>query len=186
MLQILTKARLTAITLWRRAAKPGQVTQKNSFHRAGGPLKAIIHSTKFWNEKINICMLHGGHLQICFLHEPIWIFSVRFTIWLNCLWKVFICNAPIASFWAGGSSDFEIWKIFYKFCGLLVSRKKHLYFISVSGAFLGISLPPTPNWSRFDLFIDVYSIEIWKILIFSLSHRNNKNEIEWCVMFNGW
>jgi hypothetical protein len=33
-----------------------------------------------------------------------------------------------------------------------------LYFISVSGAFLGTSLPPTPNWSRFDLFIDVYSM----------------------------
>ncbi len=36
--------------------------------------------------------------------------------------------------------------------------RKHLYFISVSGEFLGTSLPPTPNWSRFDLFIDVYSI----------------------------
>ncbi len=39
-----------------------------------------------------------------------------------------------------------------------IPQRKHLYFISVSGAFLGTSLPPTPNWSRFDLFIDVYSI----------------------------
>ena len=39
-----------------------------------------------------------------------------------------------------------------------IPQRKHLYFISVSGALLGTSLPPTPNWSRFDLFIDVYSI----------------------------
>ena len=39
-----------------------------------------------------------------------------------------------------------------------IPQRKHLYFISVSGAFLGTSLPPTPNWSRFDLFVDVYSI----------------------------
>ena len=39
-----------------------------------------------------------------------------------------------------------------------IPQRKHLYFISVSGAFLGTSLPPTPNWSRFDLFIDVYNI----------------------------
>jgi hypothetical protein len=39
-----------------------------------------------------------------------------------------------------------------------IPQRKHLYFISVSGAFLGTSLPPTPNRSRFDLFIDVYSI----------------------------
>ncbi len=39
-----------------------------------------------------------------------------------------------------------------------IPQRKHLYFISVSGAFLGTSLPPTPHWSRFDLFIDVYSI----------------------------
>ena len=39
-----------------------------------------------------------------------------------------------------------------------IPQRKHLYFISVSGAFLGTSLPPTPNWSRFDLFIGVYSI----------------------------
>jgi hypothetical protein len=31
-----------------------------------------------------------------------------------------------------------------------IPQRKHLYFISVSGAFLGTSLPPTPNWSRFD------------------------------------
>jgi hypothetical protein len=30
-----------------------------------------LHSKKFWNAKINICMLHGGHLQICFLALPI-------------------------------------------------------------------------------------------------------------------
>ncbi len=39
-----------------------------------------------------------------------------------------------------------------------IPQKKHLYFISDSGAFLGTSLPPTPNWSRVNLFIDVYSI----------------------------
>ncbi len=39
-----------------------------------------------------------------------------------------------------------------------IPQRKHLYFISVSGAFLGTSLPPTPNWSRFDLFLGVYSI----------------------------
>jgi hypothetical protein len=55
-----------------------------------------------------------------------------------------------------------------KFCGLLVSRKKHLYFISVSGAFLGTSLPPTPNWSRFDLVIDVYSILFYCISSYTL------------------
>jgi hypothetical protein len=32
-------------------------------------------------------------------------------------------------------------------------KKKHLYFISVSGVFLGTSLPPTPNWSIRDKFI---------------------------------
>ena len=48
--------------------------------------------------------------------------------------------------------------IFSSFAGFWYPAKKHLYFISVSGAFLGTSLPPTPNWSRFDLFIDVYSI----------------------------
>jgi hypothetical protein len=40
----------------------------------------------------------------------------------------------------------------YEFCG-----HKPFYSISVSGAFLGTSLPPTPNWSRFDLYIYVYS-----------------------------
>jgi hypothetical protein len=47
-------------------------------------------------------------------------------------------------------------------------KKKHLYFISVSGAFLGTSLPPTPNWSRFDLFIDVYSILFYCISSYTL------------------
>jgi hypothetical protein len=44
----------------------------------GPPLQAFIfylkysgHSKKFWNAKINICTLHGGHLQICFSHGPI-------------------------------------------------------------------------------------------------------------------
>jgi hypothetical protein len=27
---------------------------------------------KFRNVKINICMLHGGHLQICFLELPMY------------------------------------------------------------------------------------------------------------------
>jgi hypothetical protein len=52
-------------------------------------------------------------------------------------------------------------KDFTSFAGFWYPAKKHLYFISVSGAFLGISLPPTPNWSRFDLFIDVYSISFF-------------------------
>ena len=30
-----------------------------------------LHSKKFWNAKINICMLHGGHLQINFSELPI-------------------------------------------------------------------------------------------------------------------
>ncbi len=60
---------------------------------------------------------------------------------------------------------------FSKFRGLLVSRKKHLYFIRVSGPFLGTSLPPTPNWSRFDLFIDVYSI---LFIVFLATH---------CILF---
>jgi hypothetical protein len=30
----------------------------------------VQHSKKFWNVKINICMLHGGHLQICFSEFP--------------------------------------------------------------------------------------------------------------------
>ena len=49
-----------------------------------------------------------------------------------------------------------------------IPQKKHLYFISVSGAFLGTSLPPTPNWSRFDLFIDVYSILFYCISSYTL------------------
>jgi hypothetical protein len=32
-----------------------------------------LHSKKFWNAEINICMLHGGQLQICFLVSPFWI-----------------------------------------------------------------------------------------------------------------
>ncbi len=51
--------------------------------------------------------------------------------------------------------------LFTSFAGFWYPAKKHLYFISVSGAFSGISLPPTPNWSRFDLFIDVYSISFF-------------------------
>jgi hypothetical protein len=46
-----------------------------------------------------------------------------------------------------------------------IPQKKHLYFISVSVAFLGISLPPTPNWSRFDLFLDVYSISFFIVFL---------------------
>ncbi len=38
-----------------------------------------------------------------------------------------------------------------------IPQKKHLYFISVRGAFLETSLPPTPNRSRFDLFVNIYS-----------------------------
>jgi hypothetical protein len=40
--------------------------------------------------------------------------------------------------------------------------------ISVSGAILGTSLPPTPNWSRFDLFIDGYSILFYYIFSYTL------------------
>ena len=50
-----------------------------------------------------------------------------------------------------------------------IPQRKHLYFISVSGAFLGTSLPPTPNWSRFDLFIDVYSILQYFYFIYCIS-----------------
>ena len=49
-----------------------------------------------------------------------------------------------------------------------IPQKKHLYFISVSGAFLETSLPPTPNWSRFDLFMDVYSILFYCISSYTL------------------
>jgi len=34
---------------------------------------SLQHSKKFWNAKINICLLHGGHLQICFSVLPVWI-----------------------------------------------------------------------------------------------------------------
>ena len=54
------------------------------------------------------------------------------------------------------------------FAGFWYPAKKHLYFISVSGAFLGTSLPPTPYWSRFDLFIDVYSILFYCISTYTL------------------
>jgi hypothetical protein len=30
------------------------------------------HSKKFRSVKINTCMLHGGHLQICFLELPMY------------------------------------------------------------------------------------------------------------------
>jgi len=60
---------------------------------------------------------------------------------------------------------------FTSFAGFWYPAKKHLYFISVSGAFLGTSLPPTPNWSRFDLFIDVYSI---LFIVFLATH---------CILF---
>jgi hypothetical protein len=42
--------------------------------------------------------------------------------------------------------------VFCEFCG-----HKPFYSISVSGAFLGTSLPPIPSWSRFDLYMYVYS-----------------------------
>ncbi len=37
---------------------------------------------------------------------------------------------------------------FCEFCG-----HKPFYSVSISGEFLGTSLPPSPNWSRFDLYI---------------------------------
>ncbi len=44
---------------------------------------------------------------------------------------------------------------FCEFCG-----HKPFYSISVSGAFLGTSLPPTPSWSRFDLHVYTYVYSI--------------------------
>jgi hypothetical protein len=43
------------------------------------------------------------------------------------------------------------WELFYEFCG-----HRPFYFISVSGTFLGTSLPSTPNRSRFDFDLYVY------------------------------
>ncbi len=51
-----------------------------------------------------------------------------------------------------------------------IPQKKHLYFISVSGAFLGTSLPPSPNWSRFDLFIVFFIL----FIVFLATH---------CILF---
>ncbi len=45
--------------------------------------------------------------------------------------------------------------MFCEFCG-----HKPFYSISVSGAFLGTSLPPTPSWSRFDLHVYTYVYSI--------------------------
>jgi hypothetical protein len=39
----------------------------------------FIHSKKFWNAKITIWMLHGGHLQICFSELP--VCTERLVIW---------------------------------------------------------------------------------------------------------
>ncbi len=61
---------------------------------------------------------------------------------------------------------------FTSFAGFWYPARKHLYFISVSGKFLGTSLPPTPNWSRFDLFIDAYSI--FFVIVFLATH---------CILF---
>ncbi len=61
-----------------------------------------------------------------------------------------------------GSSE-----IFPSFAGFWYPAKK-IYFISVSGTFLGTSLPPTPNWSRFDLFLNVYSILFYCISSYTL------------------
>jgi hypothetical protein len=47
-------------------------------------------------------------------------------------------------------------KNIYEFCG-----HKPFYSISVIGVFLGTSLPPTPNWSRFDLYICFSNVFNW-------------------------
>ncbi len=58
----------------------------------------------------------------------------------------------------------------YEFCG-----HTPFYSISVSGAFLGTSLPPTPNWSRFDLYIYVYNIVFYCISVGSIDkHKHGK------------
>ncbi len=63
----------------------------------------LPHSKKFWNAKINICMLHGEHLQICFSEFSFWMFSVRYPTWLNCHLKISICNdADCVILWGGG------------------------------------------------------------------------------------
>ncbi len=54
---------------------------------------------------------------------------------------------------------------FTSFAGFWYPARKHWYFISVSGEFLGTSLPPTPIWSRFDLcsrrrLVSVYIVYI--------------------------
>ncbi len=67
-----------------------------------------------------------------------------------------------------GRSYKQFLAYFPSFAGFWYPAKKHLHFISVSGAFLGASLPPTPNWSRFDLFIDVYSILFYCISSYTL------------------
>ena len=58
---------------------------------------------------------------------------------------------------SSGNNYKDLRKI-YKFCGLLVSRKENICISLVLVGILGTLLPPTPSWSRFDLFIDVYSI----------------------------
>jgi hypothetical protein len=63
-----------------------------------------------------------------------------------------------------------LFHLFPSFAGFWYPAK-NMYFISVSGAILGTSLPPTPNWSRFDLFIDVYSI---LFIVFLATH---------CILF---
>jgi hypothetical protein len=50
-----------------------------------------------------------------------------------------------------------------EFCG-----HEPFYSISDSGVFLGTSLPPTPSWSRFDLYMYFYSIVFNRISNYTL------------------
>ncbi len=77
---------------------------------------AEVHSKKFWNAKINICMLHGGHLQICFSELSTGIFFVRYPTWLNCHLKVSICNGVDCIILGGGE-------------GIRLSNLEYFYFL---------------------------------------------------------
>ncbi len=53
---------------------------------------------------INISMLYGQHLQICFSKLTVSIFSVRYPTWLNCHNKVSILTTAMESLSGGGDS----------------------------------------------------------------------------------
>jgi hypothetical protein len=84
-----------------------------------------------------LCLLHEGHLQICFSESSIWMFSLQYPTWLNSHLKIFICNGADCAILrgGGGDSDFEMWNTFWD----------NLYFL---GEFVEIFLEVLPVYIK--------------------------------------